>query len=100
MGHDSPAGWLLVRFGEHLDLWEKLEAPDLDTRLMVVGWVMTRQDDPYVDVRREAGFQNLWFGRIPGTLDGNSSMVICSYFIFESTKIVRCNSICRLSLPV
>jgi hypothetical protein len=100
MENDRPGAWKLVRFIEHLDRWVTAESPDADCRLVVAGWVMSRCDDPYSGVRREAGFPNLWFGRIPGTLDGDASIVTCSYFIFESTRIVRCNSIGRLKLPL
>ena len=90
----------MVRFVEHLAQWAKVESPDQDTRLRVTGWVMARHDDPYAGVRREPGFPNLWFGRIPGTLDANGSMVTCSYFIYESTRVIRCNGIGRLNLPL
>jgi len=61
---------------------------------------MARHDDPYAGVRRAPGFPNLWFGRIPGTLDKDGSMVTCSYFIFESTRVIRCNGIGRLNPPI
>jgi hypothetical protein len=90
----------LARFLEHLDRWADLESPDQDTRLLVAAWIVGRADQPYEGVRREAGFPNLWFGRIPGTLDHHGSMVTCSYFVFESVRVIRCNSIGRLGLPL
>jgi hypothetical protein len=97
---DGLPRWRLTRFGEHLDVWAKIESQDVDMRLVVIDWIMTRTDDPYAGVRREPGFENLWFGRIPRTMDDQGSMVTCSYFIFESTRIVRCNGIGRLNLPL
>lgn len=97
---DTPSEWRLVRFLEHLDLWAEVEKPDQDTRLRVTNWVIARHEDPYAGVRREPGFPNLWFGRIPDTFDAAGSVVTCSYFVFESTKVIRCNSIGRLNLPL
>jgi hypothetical protein len=69
VGHDSPSDWQLVRFLEHLNRWGEIESPDPDTRLVVTAWVMSRHEDPYRGVRREPGFPNLWFGKVPNTLD-------------------------------
>jgi len=90
----------LVRFIEHLDHWVEIESPDQDTRFRVTDWIVARHDDPYAGVRREPGFPNLWFGRIPGTVDSGGSIVICSYVIFELTHVVRCNAIGRINLPM
>jgi len=92
---DRPQGWHLVRFIEHLDRWAERESPDQDTRLRVVDWVMARYDDPYAGVLREPGSANLWYGRIPGTRDKAGTIVVCSYFVFERLKIVRCHRIGR-----
>jgi len=91
--------WHLVGFIEHLDRWAALESPNQDRRLVVAQWVIARHDDPYAGVRREPGFDNLWFGRIPGTRDAANTVVTCSYFVEESTNTVTCNSIASLSLP-
>jgi hypothetical protein len=100
VGPDRPPQWCLVRFIEHLDRWAELERPDEHTRLVVADWVLSRHDNPYMGVRREPGFANLWFGRVPGTLDGAGSVVVCSYLIYEETMVIRCNGIGRLSLPI
>jgi len=92
---DRPHGWHLVRFIEHLDAWVERESPDQDTRLRVVDWIMSRHDDPYTGVIREPGSANLWYGRIPGTRDADRTIVVCSYYVFDSVKIVRCNRIGR-----
>ena len=67
---------------------------------MSLGWIMTRFDDPYGGVAREAGFENLWFGSIPGTEHGEGLVAACSYWIFERERKVRCNSFASLSRPV
>lgn len=36
-------------------------------------------------VRREAGFDNLWFGAVPDSEDGKGRVVACSYWIVEAT---------------
>jgi hypothetical protein len=72
--------WLLRGFQERLDEWIDLEHPEDWLRVIVVNWVLSRIDDPYVGMRREGGFANLWFGVIPGTGDfaeGVASSVPC-----------------------
>ena len=54
---------------------------------------------PYQGVQRVEGFPNLWFGRVPRTVDSKGRAVACSYWIAESTRTVRCDSIATLSLP-
>ena len=95
MEPDRPQSWKLVRFIEHLDRWARAESPGQDTRLRVIAWVMARHDDPYAGVVREPGFANLWYGRVPNTRDRAGTLVTCSYFIFEKTRVIRCNSIGR-----
>jgi hypothetical protein len=41
---------------------------------------------------------NLWFGRIPGTFR-NGTDVMCSYWIDEEMRRIRCDSIATLSRP-
>ena len=94
----APSDWKLVRFLEVMDAWIEREAPDDDTRLVVIDWVMNRYDDPYRGMRREPGLPNLWYGPVPGT-ESDDTVVVCSYWIFESTRTVRCNDICALRQP-
>jgi hypothetical protein len=91
--------WKLLRFPEAIDAWVQREAPKDDVRLMVLDWVMGRHDDPYLGMRREVDFGNLWFGPIPGT-QADGAVVTCSYWVYEATRIVRCNAISTLSLPI
>jgi hypothetical protein len=68
---------------------------------VVEAWIETRYDDPYQGVEREPGFENLWFGLIPGTYDRRrDTVVVCSYTIEESTRTVRCNDITTLGYPM
>jgi hypothetical protein len=97
---DEPSEWRLTRFEEHLDRWADIDQPDEDDRLVVANWVMTRHDNPYQGARREPVHPNLWFARIPGTVDKDGTIVVCAYYIFEQAKIIRCDSIMRLGLPL
>jgi hypothetical protein len=73
--------------------------PDTLLRRMVTTWTLTRLDDPYQGLRREAGFENLWFGVVPGTLKRGAA-VVCALWIEESTRRVRCDRIGSLNLPL
>jgi hypothetical protein len=89
-----------VGFLDRLDTWAEQESPPDDLRLLVTAWIMTRYDDPYQGVRREHGFPNLWFGVVPHSEDGAGAVVVCAYWIEESTRIVRCDSFATLNLPL
>ena len=71
-----------------------------DSALHCDTWILTRDDDPYQAVRWETDFPNLWFGRIPNSHDGSGHVVTCSYWIEESSRIVRCDNFGTLSLPL
>jgi hypothetical protein len=66
----------------------------------VVVWVFTRYDYPYQGVQRAKGFDNLWFGKVPGTLHNVDHVVTCSYFIKETQRVIECDSFASLRLPV
>jgi hypothetical protein len=97
---DSTRRWTLSNFIDGLDRWIALENPDDDLRVHVTAWVLTRSDDPYQGVRREPGFDNLWYGAIPGSIHPPSSLVVCSYWIEEAHHSVRCESFATLSMPI
>lgn len=92
--------WTLEKFLERFDAWVELESPTDDLRYNVMNWILTRYDDPYHGVRREEGFPNLWFGRVPKSHDRSGHVVTCSYWIEESTRTVRCDNFGTLSLPL
>jgi hypothetical protein len=96
----SIPAWKLVGFEERFDAWADLDNPSQDLRVVVMEWVIGRHDDPYQGVRREAGFPNLWFGKIPHSEDGKGHAVAGPYWIEESTRTVRCESFSALREPI
>ena len=53
---------------------------------------------PLADVCREQ--QRRWFGAVPDTDDGLGHVVVCSYWIEETRRAVRCDSFATLNLPL
>lgn len=94
---DSP--WRLEGFLKEFDLWVERDPHADRFRLPVLSWIQSRMDDPYLDVQREAGFDNLWFGPIHTTLGVDGLVVAGSYFVFEQQRLLRCNSFSTLSFP-
>jgi hypothetical protein len=68
--------------------------------LAVTCWILARADDPYQGVKRERGFDNLWYGVVPDSLHGDNMIVLCSYCVYESRHAVRRDQIATLSYPV
>lgn len=93
------ATWRQVAFEERLDEWIAAEAPTDHLRRIVTAWVLGRLDNPYDGLRREPGFDNLWFGPVPGTYRAGA-VVVCTLWIEESTRSVRCDRIATLHWPV
>lgn len=61
---------------------------------------LTRLEDPYAGMQRQPGFPNLRFGRIPGTYQpGDGTVVVCSLWIEEASRTVRCDRIGTLAIP-
>ena len=60
---------------------------------------MSRSEDPYQGVRREAGFGNLWRATVPKS-QYNETATYCAYWIKDADRIVQCESIATLSLPI
>jgi hypothetical protein len=96
----EPKVWTLHNFEVCLDAWIELERPSDDLRLLVTSWVLTRFDDSYVGVRREPGFDNLWFGAVPGSVHDEGRVAVCSYWVHELQRTVRCDSVATLNLPI
>lgn len=96
----SAPSWQLAGFLERLDDWVAREAPPEDVRLIVTAWILSRLDDPYQGVRRAAGFPNLWYGVVPKSDYGSDLVVVCSYWIEESKRAVRCDDFASLTRPV
>jgi hypothetical protein len=100
MPGETAGAWLLADFEEHFHWWVDQESPSQHLRVTLLSWILSRHEDPYQGVRRQRGFENLWFGAVPGTDHGDFQVVACSYFIAESEHAVICNSISTLSRPV
>jgi hypothetical protein len=98
MPADDPS-WRLTGFSERLDAWIDLEQPDPELRRIVIRWLLTRMDDPYQGARREAGFPNLWWAVIPGSIHSPARVVGCAYWVFAAERTVRCDQISSLSFP-
>lgn len=94
------ADWKLEGFDDHFDDWVLREDPGADLRVLVLDWIMTRHENPYRGVKRESGFDNLWWGQIPESEDGRGNVVICSYFVWVASSTMTCNGIATLSWPV
>lgn len=92
--------WVLEGFLDRLDAWISLESPDQDIILVVSAWILTRYDDPYQGMRREPGFPNLWYGKVPLTTDRSGRAVVCAYFVEERRRALRCDSFATLNLPL
>ncbi|MCW2525484.1 MAG: hypothetical protein JWM76_344 [Pseudonocardiales bacterium] len=80
--------------------WIASDQPGVDVISIVVAWIEQQLEQPYRGgVRRQANIApNLWFGKIPGTLRDGSD-VTCSYWIYEETRTIRCDSIGTLARP-
>ncbi len=98
--HSARQAWWLEGFEECLDRWIEIENPPTGLTVLVADWVFTRAEDPYQGVRREVGFDNLWYGPVPGSGHGQGEAVACSYWVEERNRIVRCNSISTLGQPI
>jgi hypothetical protein len=92
--------WTLEGFLDRLDGWIAQEHPPDNVVLVVTHWLLSRFDDPYLGMQREPGFDNLWFGPVPESEHGQGQVAVCSYWIQESTRTVRCDNIATLNLPV
>ncbi|WP_194891306.1 hypothetical protein [Catenulispora pinisilvae] len=88
----------MKEFIPRFDSWVDLEKPDQHIRAAVMNWIMSRAETPYKDVLREPDFPNMWYGRIPRTLE-NDQIATCSYWIEEREHLVRCNMFSTLSWP-
>jgi hypothetical protein len=96
---EAAPAWELIGFGAQLDLWIEREDPPSAVVSEVVTWIMGRTEDPYRGARREPGFPNLWWGKVPSAHYGGV-VPVCSYWIEELPRRVRCSSVSSLHWPV
>lgn len=102
MANSDPSGYTLKGFKEWLEIWEKTEpssAVSTDLRIAVLDWIISRGGDPYAGARRENGAPNQWLAKIPRTFHGGQ-WVVCTFYIYEETKTVRCDMLTTLSPPI
>jgi hypothetical protein len=92
--------WSLDGFLDCFDRWADQEKPSEGVRFIVMEWILGRAENPYVGVRREPGFDNLWFGPIPRTQQPDGTVTACAYWIYETTRTVRCDSFATLETPL
>ncbi len=93
----EPLRWRLLRFVECIEDWIERDHPPPSVRLIVVDWAHGRDFDPREGMTEQVEIPNLWFGQVPGTQLGGR-VVTCSYWVFPTTRIVRCNQIVTLRL--
>jgi len=94
--------WQLIGFDEWLEIWELNEPASgaLDAlRFVVISWILSRGDDPYKDAQPDPAAPGLWFAEIPGSYH-DGQVVVCTYWIEETTHTVRCIMLGTLSWPV
>lgn len=92
--------WELAGFEDAFERWVNLEEPAPELRIRVVNWMFTRREDPYEGMIRESSFPNLWYGEVSGSLHGTGQVVVCTMWIEESTRTVRCDMIATLNPPI
>ncbi len=93
--------YAVEKFLEKFDEWvDGTQKPNDDLRRAVLAWLFTRPEKPYDGVKRGDGFDNLWYGAVPGTQHGSGQVVVCSYWIYEADHLLRCESFSILSMPI
>lgn len=79
------------------DDWIMHTEVSVHRRVQTYAWVMTRVEHPYEGARREG--PDYWFATVPRTAS-EGQIVVCSFWIFEKSKTVKCDNFGILSLPV
>ena len=100
----GPQPWTLQDFLPRFDAWVDQEQPLDDLRVYVLDWIFTRLRDPYTDARRVPGFADSWQAVIPSSehFDDHAERcaVVCLFWLDATARIVRCDRIASLSLPI
>jgi hypothetical protein len=86
-----PPDWELEGFNEAFRWWVDLDSPPRAVQRGVTHWITRLYEDPYLFARRVPNFgdPNFWEARIPGSRDGQGHIILCSYWIWETTRTVR-----------
>lgn len=100
----APQPWDLQDFVPRFDDWVNQEHPPEDLRIYVLDWIFTRMRDPYADARRVPAFEDYWQAVIPSSehFDDHAERcaVVCLFWLDASARVVRCDRIASLSLPI
>lgn len=94
-----PDLWELDLFETRLDDWIGREHPPEWLQVHLLEWIPTRRINPRDGAHLEAGFENLWAIQVHGSSDGYRA-VLCSYWILDTDRMVRCDNFGWLSLPI
>ncbi len=93
--------WRLIDVDDRLDEWIERESPNQDLIIAVTAWTLSRMEDPYESLRRDPGFANLWFGKVPRTYDPDTRTAIaCTLFVDEQSHEVKIDRFARLGVPI
>jgi hypothetical protein len=95
----SPSSWIPLDFEDRIARWIDRDGfRDDDLRLEVVSWIINQLHDPYDGVKPVASLPGLYQGTIPHT-EIRGTAVLCSYWIDNDARTVRCDNIATLALP-
>lgn len=72
--------WRILDLDRLLDTWTERDDPPTEVQVSVDLWMMSRMDDPYAEMLRDANFPNLWHCVVPATSQGGTA-VACAYEI-------------------
>lgn len=69
------------------------DSPSEGVQRGVLRWINGMYDDPYLFAKRVPNFPdpNFWEARIPGSRDGQGHIIVCTYWIRETTRTVQCD---------
>lgn len=103
----TEGGWRLVEFEDRLDRWISLIRPPVQLQRVVMRWVFTRIEDPYLGAKRDKSQSWLFRVMIPGTyhrideaIDEPTHAVLAYFQIDEQSHAVVFDSIMSLGLPI
>jgi hypothetical protein len=97
---DPERAWLALGFDDPVKHWVREYAPRLAVIRNVRDWIRSREVDPFAGVRIVPGFDDLFFGIVPGTMGDDGWVVTCSYWVIRADSVVRCDVLSTASWPV
>jgi hypothetical protein len=102
---DLPPFWQLTNFTENLQTLRP--SPEMSPQRLhaTLAWIRRVEDNPFrPEMSRQADMRHdelgdLYFGPVPGTRNADNSWVVCSYWINEYMRTVRCDGLGILTNP-